>query len=60
MTMPNMGHIVASKYNVMFVHVSMQQCSMFLPLLSTSFSILEQKIISIGFVNNNHFVEVIS
>ena len=58
MTMPDMGHLIASCYNVVLIHLSMQQCLTFLPLRSSPISPLSRKHIAIGFVNNNHFLEV--
>ncbi|KAJ4715741.1 Calmodulin-binding transcription activator 2 [Melia azedarach] len=58
MTMPDMGHLIASAYNVVLIHFSMQQCLTFLPLRSVPVPTDSRKEIAIGFVNNNHFVEV--
>ncbi|XP_060969857.1 uncharacterized protein LOC133037065 [Cannabis sativa] len=58
MTMPDMGHIIASRYNVVLVHLSIQQCLTFLPLGSNPLPAILHKIITIGFINNNHFIEV--
>ncbi|XP_060960635.1 uncharacterized protein LOC133031210 [Cannabis sativa] len=58
MTMPDMGHIIASRYNVVLVHLSIQQCLTFFPLRSNPLPAILHKIITIGFVNNNHFIEV--
>ncbi|KAL7193515.1 hypothetical protein ACSBR2_025178 [Camellia fascicularis] len=56
MTMPDMGHLISSFYQVVLVHLSMQQCLTFLPLRSIPTSVASRKEICIGFVNNNHFV----
>ncbi|GMP21993.1 hypothetical protein CsSME_00000180 [Camellia sinensis var. sinensis] len=58
MTMPNMGHLIASYYRIVLYHLSMQQCLTFLPLRSVSIATPEQRDICIGFVNGNHFVQV--
>ncbi|KAH7838134.1 hypothetical protein Vadar_022472 [Vaccinium darrowii] len=57
MTMPNMGHLIASTYNVVLVHLSMRQCLTFLPLYSCSVVFTSRKVIAIGFVNEGHFVQ---
>ena len=59
MTMYDMGHIIASRYNVVLLYLSMQQCLTFLPFRSNPLPIASRKIIAMGFVNGNHFVEVI-
>ncbi|KAJ4715725.1 Ethylene-responsive transcription factor [Melia azedarach] len=58
MTIPDMGHLIASAYNVVLFHLSMQQCLTFLPLRSVPVPTDSHKEIAIGFVNDNHFVEV--
>ncbi|KAL7221829.1 hypothetical protein ACSBR1_023717 [Camellia fascicularis] len=59
MTMLDMGHLISSFYQVVLVHLSMQQCLTFLPLRSIPTSVASRKEICIGFVNNNHFVQLI-
>ena len=59
MTMADMGHLIASAYNVVVFHLSMKQCLTFLPLRSNPIPTDSRKEIAIGFVNNNNFVEVI-
>ena len=59
MTMPDMRHIIASRYNVVLVHLSMQQYLTFLPLRSNPLSINLHITIAIGFVNGNYFVEAL-
>ncbi|KAJ4715739.1 MYB transcription factor [Melia azedarach] len=57
MIMPDMGHLIASAYNVVLFQLSLQQCLTFLPLrkpVPTD----SRKHIAVGFINNNHFVEV--
>ncbi|KAK3223224.1 hypothetical protein Dsin_010249 [Dipteronia sinensis] len=58
MTMPETGHIIASKYNVVLVLLSKQLCLTFLPLRSVPLPQSLHKIITIGFVNGCHFIEV--
>ncbi|KAH7853048.1 hypothetical protein Vadar_032589 [Vaccinium darrowii] len=58
MTMPDMGHLIASTYNVVLVHISMRQCLTFLPLCSCPAASTSRKVIAIGFVNEGHFVQV--
>ncbi|KAH6787647.1 hypothetical protein C2S52_007199, partial [Perilla frutescens var. hirtella] len=59
MTLPDMGHLVASRYNVVFVHISKQQCLTYLPLRSNPPPNLQHRVIAIGYVNENHFVQVL-
>lgn len=58
MMLPEMGHLVASRYNVVLVHLSQMQCLTYLPLRSNPPLKSQQRVIAIGFVNNNHFVQV--
>ena len=58
-TMPHMGHIVVSKYNVV-VHILIQRCLTFQRLRLMLLSIPIRKIILIGVVNNNHFKKAMS
>ncbi|KAH7859992.1 hypothetical protein Vadar_007958 [Vaccinium darrowii] len=58
MTMPNMGHLIASTYNVMLVFLSQRQYLTFLLLLSRSLA-KQPKVNAIGFVNGNHFIRCI-
>ena len=59
MTMPDMGHLIASHYNVVLYHLSIEQCLTFLPLQSVPVPTAARREIAIGFVNQNHFVQVI-
>ncbi|XP_028094071.1 uncharacterized protein LOC114294145 [Camellia sinensis] len=59
MTMPDMGHLVASCYNLVLYHLSLQQCLTFLPLRIVPVPQLDRREIPIGFVNGNHFVQVL-
>ncbi|KAL7220942.1 hypothetical protein ACSBR2_013763 [Camellia fascicularis] len=58
MTMPDMGHLIASFYNVVLYHLSLQQCLTFLILRSSPVTLVDRREIAIGFVNGNHFVHV--
>ncbi|XP_028065512.1 uncharacterized protein LOC114268527 [Camellia sinensis] len=59
MIMPDMGHLVASCYNLVLYHLSLQQCLTFLPLRTVPVPQLDRREIAIGFVNGNHFVQVL-
>ena len=58
MTMPDMGHLIASCYNVVLFHLPSVQCLTFLPLRSEPVHILSRRNIALGYVFGNHFVEV--
>ncbi|XP_028118211.1 uncharacterized protein LOC114315791 [Camellia sinensis] len=58
MTMPDMGHLIASFYSVVLYHLSLQQCLTFLPLRSLPVTLANRREIVIRFVNGNHFVQV--
>lgn len=58
MTLPDMGHIIASCYNVVFISLSSHMCLTFLPLRSVPEPSVSRKSVAIGFVNGNHFVQV--
>ncbi|XP_028127318.1 uncharacterized protein LOC114323840 [Camellia sinensis] len=57
-TMPDMGHLIASFCNVVLYHLSLQQCLTFLRLRSPPVTLANRREIAIGFVNGNHFVQV--
>ena len=57
--MPDMGHLIASHYNVVLYHLSVEQFLTFLPLRSVPIPTAVRREIAIGFVNQNHFVHVI-
>ncbi|XP_024169252.1 uncharacterized protein LOC112175749 [Rosa chinensis] len=57
MRIPDMGHVIASYYNVVLVHLSSDQCFTFFPLRTYPFSTSPPKEIVIGFVRG-HFVQV--
>ncbi|XP_028080962.1 uncharacterized protein LOC114282479 [Camellia sinensis] len=59
MTMLDMGHLVASCYNLVLSHLSLEQCLTFLPLRTVPVPQLDRREIAIGFVNGNHFVQVL-
>ncbi|GFS38078.1 hypothetical protein Acr_00g0055500 [Actinidia rufa] len=50
MTMPDMGHLIASRYNVVLYHLSNKQCLTFLPLRSLPIPATSRKEITIGFI----------
>ena len=58
MTLPDMGHLIASRYNIVLVHLSIRQCLTYLPLRSVSPAPLHHKLIALGFVEDCHFVQV--
>ncbi|XP_028087231.1 uncharacterized protein LOC114287966 [Camellia sinensis] len=58
MTMPDMGHLIASFYNIVLYHLSLQQCLMFLHLRSPPVAPADHREIAIEFVNGNHFMQV--
>ncbi|KAL6178464.1 hypothetical protein ACLB2K_049982 [Fragaria x ananassa] len=59
MTMPDMGHIIASCYNIVLIHLSSAQCFTFFPLRTAPISISVSSPIEIvvGFVED-HFMQV--
>ncbi|KAF8412056.1 hypothetical protein HHK36_000009 [Tetracentron sinense] len=56
MSMPDMGHLIASYYNVVLLHISKEQCLTFLPLWSQPPTI--HKLIALGYIYKNHFVQL--
>jgi len=55
----NMSYVIASRYNVILVSLSLQQSMMFFPLRSQpSRDSFVHRIICIGHVYDNHFVQV--
>ncbi|XP_021803861.1 uncharacterized protein LOC110748139 [Prunus avium] len=58
LTMPDMGHIISSCYNVVLIYLSMSLSVTFLPTKTMSLPLLERRHIAIGSVNDNHFVQV--
>jgi len=59
MTLPDMGHLITSKYNVVLVHLSRMQYLTYLPLRSIPLSVIQHMIITISFVDDCHFVYVL-
>ncbi|KAK3218775.1 hypothetical protein Dsin_012745 [Dipteronia sinensis] len=57
-TMPETGHIIASKYNVVLALIPKQLRLIFLPLRSVTLPHSLYNSIMIGFVNGCHFIEV--
>lgn len=62
MDLPDMGHLIATCYGVVVVvNLSYGQCSTFLPLREyTEGKLMEANLLEIGlgFVNDDHFVQV--
>ncbi|XP_038720028.1 uncharacterized protein LOC120012663 [Tripterygium wilfordii] len=58
MNMPDMGHLIASRYNIILHLISDVQSLTFLPLRSIPPPHAEHRAITIGYVNGNHFVQV--
>lgn len=59
MTIPDMGYVIASRYNVVLVTLSLQECMTFFPLRGRPpLSQSSYRLISIGFVHKCHFVQV--
>lgn len=58
MTMPDMGYLISSRYNVVLVHLSKEQCLTFLPLRSEPLRAASQRVLTLGLVRDNHFVTV--
>ncbi|KAK8918713.1 hypothetical protein KSP39_PZI021107 [Platanthera zijinensis] len=56
MTMPDMGLIIASCYNIAVVHFSMFQSFTFLPLHSPPPAV--RRTLFMGFIHGNHFVQL--
>ncbi|XP_058198625.1 uncharacterized protein LOC131314153 [Rhododendron vialii] len=57
MIFPDMGHVVTSTYNVVVVLLSQLQCLTFLPLHSRPPSSDKIRVLGIGLVNEDHFVQ---
>ncbi|XP_031096129.1 uncharacterized protein LOC116000234 [Ipomoea triloba] len=58
MTMPEMGFLIASRYNVILHVLSMTGSTTYLPLRSSPPPWHEHVAIALGYVNNNHYVKV--
>ncbi|XP_012858917.1 PREDICTED: uncharacterized protein LOC105978051 [Erythranthe guttata] len=59
MSFPNMGHVIASTYNIVLVYLSKYQCLTFLPLSSNPMLFRERQEHGMAFVDNCHFVHVV-
>ena len=61
MTLPEMGHVIATRYNVALVCLSLRQPMTFLPLRGAppSPGTCSECVIVIGYVNKSHYVRVI-
>lgn len=57
--MPECIHLIVSHYDVILYYLGVHQCLTFLPLRSNPIPTAAQKEIAIGFVKENHFVQVI-
>ncbi|XP_057444466.1 uncharacterized protein LOC130736680 [Lotus japonicus] len=55
--MPDMGHIVATMYQILFVTLSAKGCSTYLPLTGLVPHPSEHQIVCFPLVNNNHWVK---
>jgi len=59
MTIPDMGYVIASRYNVILVCLSLKQNVTIFPLRSKPpTDISQHRIICIGHVYGSHFVQV--
>ncbi|XP_073219701.1 uncharacterized protein [Cicer arietinum] len=59
MTLPKMGYVITSKFNVVVVALSLNQSQTYFPLRSPpTTSMSEHRVIVIAFVKNLHFVQV--
>ena len=57
MNITDMGYVIASRYNVILVSLSLQQSMTFFPLRSQSpTNCYVHRVICIGYVYDNHFV----
>lgn len=57
MIVPEMGHVIASWYNIPIVYISHQLSVIILPLRSYQFA-QDPKVLVIVFVDNNHFIMI--
>ena len=59
MTIPDMGYHIASRYSVILVSLSRNLNITFFPLvIAPCITSSRHKMIAVGFVNNNHWVQV--
>ncbi|KAG5547693.1 hypothetical protein RHGRI_013403 [Rhododendron griersonianum] len=58
MIMPEMGHLIASVFQVVVVFLSNHQCLTFLPLRYPPLPLESRRLIALGHVNGDHFVMV--
>ncbi|KAK7393758.1 hypothetical protein VNO78_22322 [Psophocarpus tetragonolobus] len=60
MTIPDMGYVIASRYNVVLVSLSLKESMTFFPLRGRPpLSQSSHRLVTIGFVHNCHFVQVV-
>lgn len=57
MTIPNMGYMIGSQYDVVLIHLCMSSSLIFFPLRSLTPSVAQQLIV-IEFVDGNHFEQI--
>ena len=57
MVMPDMGYLISSHYNVVLFLLSRPECLTFLPLRTEPLPVAARRYITVGFINNNHFIE---
>ena len=60
MVMPDIGYLIAYHYNVVFILLSLHWCLTFLPFRTEPVPQTARRSISVGFVNNNHFVRLLT
>jgi len=53
-----MGYLISFQYNMVLLLLSQHQCLTFLSLMTESILPAAHRSIAIGFVNNNHFIEI--
>ena len=59
MNITNMGYVIATRYNIILVSLSLQQSMTFFPLRSQPpTDSFVHRVICIGHVYDNHFVQV--
>ena len=58
MTIPNMGYLIASRYNIILVFLSLKQNITIFPLCTTTTDASLHRLLCIGHVYDSHFVQV--
>ncbi|GJW02198.1 hypothetical protein Tco_1561054 [Tanacetum coccineum] len=59
MSMPEIGFLIASRYNVIFHNITTLGSMTYVPLRSSPPPWYDHKFITLGFVNNSHYVNVL-